>query len=734
MRARQRPKGAWLVTLLAVAAAHAVDAAEPETAPAKAATPAKQTTQPPATTLTITGKRQAQQTLIDRKVYKVADEPGLGTASAAEVLNTLPSVDVDIDGNLSLRGDRKVLVLIDGKPSAQLSGSGAGDGLQNFPASMIERIEVMTTPPAQYRSEGTGGVINIITKKASAGTSGAGLQASLGSRLRHVFGVNGNLSTGSVSMNGGLGLRRDVRQRIVDSTLNTPGPAGAGWLAATQHFDERARRVLPSARGSVSWPATATQTFDADFNARIRSGERFFDQANDTRGAGSGLQSSTTRHSDGHEAVLATDQTLRWRWAAADAANTFDLSVHRSADIEREHYTYANKSTAPSVGTSADHLSINHDLNTLDWAADAMHALDNGSQLRAGLALTQDEHAFFNSGDTVDGVSGQPVPNPNITNRFEHSGRITAAYLSWQHSLDWATLVAGLRGEHTITDGWQVTTGERHHHDFSGLYPSLRAEHWLDAKTSLSLGYSRRVSRPDPESLNPFIDYQDTHNLRAGNPNLLPQETEALELRCRREAGSWNVDLTGYARNHHNSVTDIVQVLSADVSLATKANLPRNRTRGLEFTLDGSLAPQWSGRLSGNAYSSEIDATALGTPGLRSTSGLNLKATLDYKPGAADTAQVNLSRNDRRLTPQGNIAPTTVVNLGLRHQADAQTAWVLTVSDLFNGQRQLRTLNTTTLGQTVLRSQPGRVIFFGLNLALGGGAKKGKGTGFEYDQ
>jgi hypothetical protein len=81
-----------------LAAAHAVDAAEPETAPAKAATPAKPTAQPPATTLTITGKRQAQQTLIDRKVYKVADEPGVGTASAAEVLNTLPSVDVDIDG------------------------------------------------------------------------------------------------------------------------------------------------------------------------------------------------------------------------------------------------------------------------------------------------------------------------------------------------------------------------------------------------------------------------------------------------------------------------------------------------------------------------------------------------------------------------------------------------------------------------------------------------------------
>ncbi len=715
-----RALGALAASLIASAASAAAQADEPAKAP-------------PSATVTITGKVKAEQTLIDRKVYKVSGELTAGTASAADVLNTLPSVEVDIDGNLALRGDRNVLILVDGKPSAQLTGSGAGDALLQFPASMIERIEVMTTPPAQYRAEGTGGLINIVTKKTRPGGPSASAQASLGSQRRYVLGLSGNATRGSLLVSGGVGLRRDQRRRIIDSTLVTPNPAGSGSLTATQRFDESARRFLPSARGSLSWQASTAQTIEADFNARGRSGERFFDQGNSTLGSDGSALSTTTRHSDGHEAALATEQTLRWHWAT-EGASTLELSWHRTADIEREHYTYADRSIVPAPGTSASHLGLNHDLDTVDWAADYAHTLDDGAQLKFGIALTQDRDAFFNTGDTVDPVSGLAVSDPNVTNRFEYSGCIDALYASWQQSLAWASVVAGLRTEHTVSDGWQVTTGEHDHQDLSGWYPSLRVEHWLDTQASVSLGYSKRLSRPDPEWLNPFIDYQDIHNLRAGNPLLRPQETQALELRYRREANAWNFDLTGYARNYRNSVTDIVQVLSADVALATKANLPYNRTRGVEFTAEGTATPRWGYRLSGNAYSSEIDATALGEPGLKSTTGLNLKATLDYKPTVTDVAQFNLSRVGRRLTPQGSIASTTVVNLGIRHQVDANSSVVATLSDLFNGQRQLRTLDTPALQQTYLRTQRGQVFFVGFAITLGGGTKKGHSGAFEYDE
>ena len=711
------------VCVAALAATTTVSAAEPEAGT------------PPGTPQNVTVQRKVrpQQTLIDRKVFKVSDELAAGTASAAEMLNTLPSVEVDPDGNLSLRGDRNVLILIDGKPSAQFTGAGAGDALLQFPASMIERVEVMTTPPAQYRAEGTGGVINIVTKKGGQGAPGGSAQASLGSTQRSVLGLSGNGGWGSVNLSGGLGLRHDVRRRTIDNTLGTPGADGIGSLTAHQHLDETAHRLLPSVRGALSWQLGPTQSLDADFNERLRSGQRYFDQSTQTTAPADVLQAASTRHSDGRERDVGAEQSLRWHGASADAASSLDLGWHHTFDLEREHYTYLNRSIVPPATLpTTDHLATNHDLGTAEWGADYQHTLASGVQWKLGLALTQDRDVFFDSGDTVDPFSGAAVTNPDITSRYEHRARVDAVYTSWQHSLEWASLVAGLRTEHTSTEGLQVTTGQRDHQDFRGWYPSLRAEHWIDSQASLSLGYGKRLSRPDPEWLNPFIDHQDIHNLRAGNPSLRPQETQAWELRYGREAAALNFDATAYVRNYRNSVTDVVQVLSADVALATKTNLAHNRTRGIEFSLDGSMGVHWGYRLSGDVYTSQIDATAMGVSGLRSASGLNMKGTLDFKPTATDAAQLNVSHVGRRLTAQGSMAPTTVVNVGFRHQINSQTAIVSTLSDIFNGQRQERSLVTPTLSQTYLRTQPGRVLFVGVSFTFGGGPKKGK-AGFDYD-
>ena len=142
--------------------------------------------------LVVTGKSGPVQSLIDRKVYAVTTNLQATTGTAAELLNDVPSVAVDADGNVTLRGDADVTILIDGKPSAQFSGATRGLSLLQFPASDIERIEVLTSPPAQFKAEGSAGVINIITRKSrKAGLSGSG-QLSAGDHGRFVLGLNGN--------------------------------------------------------------------------------------------------------------------------------------------------------------------------------------------------------------------------------------------------------------------------------------------------------------------------------------------------------------------------------------------------------------------------------------------------------------------------------------------------------------------------------------------------------------
>jgi outer membrane receptor protein involved in Fe transport len=267
----------------------------------------------------------------------------------------------------------------------------------------------------------------------------------------------------------------------------------------------------------------------------------------------------------------------------------------------------------------------------------------------------------------------------------------------------------------------------------SGLYPSLNLERPLDAQATLSFGYSRRLARPNPDDLDPYIDRHDSQNLQGGNPNLLPQQSQSLEAGYRVEAEKQTYGVSAYLRRFTNSFTDLTTLAGPGVLLTTKANLPSSKAGGFEFNTDGPLARTLSYRLAGNLFYSQVDATALGASGLASTTGLNLKASLDYRPTAIDTAQLSATRADKRLTAQGYIAAINLLNLGYKRQLSPDLTLVATVSDLFNGQRQVRTVNTTTLTETYERDQAGRIAYIGLVYTLGA-QKKSKSAAFEYDQ
>jgi outer membrane receptor protein involved in Fe transport len=280
---------------------------------------------------------------------------------------------------------------------------------------------------------------------------------------------------------------------------------------------------------------------------------------------------------------------------------------------------------------------------------------------------------------------------------------------------------------HLLTSG--LTTGQ----SYAGAYPSLHVDRALSDTQTISFGASRRISRPDPSALNPYVDRQDTQNLRAGNPNLLPQDTQSYEAGYSVETREQSYALTAYFRRNHNSVTDLTKVVSADVVEATKVNLPKNDSGGLEFTSNGRLNAQIHYGLSGNLFYSQIDATALGAPGLQSTVGLNAKVNLDYRPTAADTGQIALTRSDKRLTPQGHVDAINLVNLGYKRQLRSDLAAVATISDVFNGQTLIRRVNTPGLIDTYERHVGGRICYLGLVYTFGS-KSGGDAESFDFDQ
>jgi outer membrane receptor protein involved in Fe transport len=713
--------GLQAVTL--VVACQAVNAADP---PSPAPTP-------PLESVVVTTQKLAVETLIDRKVYSVTADVQATFGSVGDVLTAIPSVDVDPDGKVSLRGDSNVLILIDGKPSTQFSGSAAGDNLQSIPAKDIERIEVLTTPPAQYKADGAAGVINIITrKKRPEGVAGL-LQGSLGSGGRSVVGADASYSSARLTASVTGGFRHDYRQRRLDSDVHALGTPAAQPLESNSFLNERVRRQVPTVAVKTEYAFDDQQSVSGSVDWMQRGGLRTYTQLNDSSTPSGTLTSSSRRLSAGHDPETDYDERLGYSRKLTRPGEQIAISLHRSTSHQREHYDYTDDSFFPAAATSYSNLNLLEDHATTELGMDYALPFSKMRSLKLGYAFEQDDFRNGNAGNNVDPVTGIQTVDPNVTNNFKFRQQINAGYASYQETIGNWNWLTGLRAELTHTDVQQLTDNISNSGSYLRIYPSVHVDRILSDETTLSFGASRRVTRPDPSYLNPYLDHEYTPNLRAGNANLQPEYTQSYEIGYGFEGRGLAYQVTGYYRRNRNSVTDVTEYLGNGVSLTTKTNLPQDDSAGLEFTSNGHILPKLAYSVSGNLFYSQIDATALGVGGLKSTTGVNAKLKLDYRPTSADSVQLTVTRTDKRLTPQGFLSAINIVNVGYKRQVKPGLTAIATLSDIFNGQRYERFESTPTFTGDYLRAVQGRVVYIGLIYSLGS-AKTDKQAGFEYDQ
>ena len=687
----------------------------------------------PMETVVVQGQKLNVETKIDRKVYSVPEDAQGTLGTLSDILNVIPSVDVDPDGILSLRGDTNVLVLIDGKPATQLQGGNAGDVLQSIPASDIERIEVLTTPPAEFKAEGAAGVINVITRKRGARESAAAsLTGSLGSGGRWLVGGNGSYGSKRFTASVSAGFREDYRERTIHSSVIGPDPVTGQVLESQSHADQIIRRNVPSVAFSTKYDPNDRQSVAVSGSWLSHGGLRTYTQYDVSALESGTVTSSTRRLTSGHDPEDDYDAKMQFTQKLSKPGETLDFSVHRSISHQHEHYDYIDDSYVPPAPTSYSNLSFTEDHGITEAGIDYARPLSKTQSLKLGYAFEQDDYGFSNVGAAVDPVTGMEMIDPTLTNQFRFQQRIHAVYLSEQGSVGAWNWLAGVRGEWTSNEALQVTDNISTPHRYTDLFPSLHLDRTLSDRSTLSVGASRRITRPNPIYLNPYVDREYPPNLSAGNPNLRPQFTQSFELGYGYEHGDASYGLTAYYRRNTDSMTDVTEYLGNGFTLTTKTNLPRNDSAGLEFSANGHLLPKLIYSLSGNAFYNQIDASQLGFPGLRSTTGLNVKAKLDWHPTVADSAQIIFTRTDKRLTPQGTVSATDILNLGYKHTLSAALSAVATVSDVFNGQHYQRNASTPTLTQVYERSVLGRVAWFGLTYTVGV-TKKDKEPNFEYD-
>ena len=705
------------VLLLAATAVLSPCLVQAQTAPAAPA-PAKPAEAATAVEgVVITSDSTAMRTSIDRRSYSVANDLTAKTGSIADALRNIPSVEVDPQGNVSLRGDPNVTIMIDGKPSSMFNGDGKADALQQMPADQIDRVEVMTNPSAAYRPDGTAGIINLITKpNRKPGMTGS-FKLNVGPDGRYNTGVTGNLVRGKLTLTGDASYRydnqmfRSVDERDTNSTMS-PG----AHILQDSTFENKGGAV--SLRGGADYNLTPKD--------RLSGEVRYRGMDYDIDGRDVFTTFSPAPGIEGPSYVRASDADMKrkngavsgdWRHQFKGAEH--ELAAHLEYEVTdfsrdtrafTDHNIYADR--YETVGFGADQDRVNFKL-------DYTRPMGGEATLKAGLDLEATDNDYDNHGASGPTRDDQSVDDYR-TNRFLYDQDVYAAYVTYERPFGDFTVLGGLRAEQVEIRTDQVTSAQKDDNSYFHVYPSLHLGYTLSQTQTLTANYSRRVQRPQVQDLNPYPVYIDPSNLRAGNPDLKPQITDSYELGWQYRKGPASYLATAYYRESRDGVADVVRDLG-DATLTTRENLAKSRSGGLELVANGKLTPKLSYNVSGNAYWNEIQSTIPGAIGSRDMTTLSGRASLSWQATPKDFFQLNGFTSGKRLAPQGYREPLQMLNLGYRRKVNDKLNLVVTANDVLKSFQDTTVIDTPILRERIDRMPKVRAVFVGFTYAFGGG-------------
>jgi len=679
-------------------------------------------------------RAKSQQFLnsIDRKVYNVGKEISSTAGSAGDLLQNVPSVDVDIDGNVSLRGSENVLILINGRSSA-LMGRSRAEVLQQLPASEIEKIEVITNPSAKYKPDGTAGIINIALKQKRAGGLSGTVNASGGDQGRYNAGASLNYHPGAWNLSGSISVRQDDRPRVASDVRVITDPVSGAVIRADKHTVEESRPFTRIARAGFDYaPDKENQLgLNASYNRRT-----FHRLATDRNLVASGAGAVTsdydrTRDDPEYEQDVEAAGTYRHTFAEDHELN---LELKHSRTDEQESNHYADFFRTPVQAPTFDNNRIKNTADTTEAILEYIRPLGAGARLEAGYNLTDEQFTADFLRQVLDPVTGRFVTDPTKTSLFRHDRTVHAFYATYTRAFGAFGFMAGLRPEFTRGRSRLLGTGTTVPNDYGRAYPTLHLAYHLTDRHEFQLNYSHRVRRPETDDLNPFTEVTDPFTLRSGNPHLRPEDIHSIEGGYGYHQGSTSLTATLYDRRIYHGFTNVTSDLGGGVLLTTHANLATSNAAGLELTAGTELGSLVTLNFSSNTFHNTIDASNLGFSAGKSDLSWLAKLGVTFHLPRETQLQLNANYSSARLTPQGERRPTWVANLGLRHDFwRKRAAIVFTASDLFNSLKERVVLDTPLLREELTRRRSARIIYVGLLYNFGQPAKRTKDDPLKFD-
>lgn len=600
----------------------------------------------------ITAQKDIVSYAIDRRIYDVSKDLSSVGSSALDVLSNVPSVSVDIEGNISLRGSGNVQILIDGKPSSLL-GFDRGSALEQIPADNIERIEVITNPSAKFDPDGVAGIINIVLKKNTMLGYGAILNANIGTADKYNGSVNLNLRTDNFNSTIGYSFRAFSMRGNTDATRTSFIPDSA-FLSQNQNFLRRGN--FQRFQFSSEWTPNLKNSLV--FNANLGFFARKMSDSTSYMFLISQFPISQAyyRKNNSNGDNFSYDLNVFYKYLFDRRDKEFNSNIMYMSFKGNDDNLY-NEFHPEISGSDTFFIKQNNKINYINdnftLEMNFVNPLDIG-KLDLGVKLNirkiDIDYSFF----SWDINKESWIANDTSSNKFGYNENILASYLTYSGKLHNFGYQFGFRVEQTFTNSDQKTTNEQFKNNYLNLFPTIHLSYQMHPLSNLMFSYTRRINRPQSMFLNPFKDYSDPQNISQGNPYLKPEFANSFEISNLTYLGKNSLNLTIFYRYTTDIISRITRLdTSNQFTLTTYENLNKSKSIGFEAILNSFILNFWKINLNFSYF--YLDINGIPTYGIpsRNSKSWNIKLNSIINLTKNFDIQLNLSYDSPVVTTGG---------------------------------------------------------------------------------
>ncbi|QRM90077.1 TonB-dependent receptor [Lacinutrix sp. WUR7] len=647
----------------------------------------------------IIAERTTVEIKLDKKIYNVGKDLTVRGGTVSDVLDNVPSVAVDVEGNVSLRGQENVRILINGKPSG-LVGLNSTEALRQLPAESIEKVEVITSPSARYDSEGTAGIINIILRRSKLQGLNGAITANAG--YNPSAGISGNINYRTGNVNIFNTTAYNYRESPGNSFTNTTYKDSGNRIKESKDY-ERIRKGFNTNLG-LEWYINDS--------ASLTTSLFYSDNNNESNTTNSLLQydinNALTSTSSRFDPELEDDKTIQY---AANFTKNFETSGHKlTFDFQYEDSTEDENSLVEVNNILTEKVGTLEDQERILVQGDYVLPIGEKAQFELGYRgnfnnLTTDyEVALLDDTDTF-------YVDNTLSNILNYKEYINAVYTQYGSKHGKFSYLLGLRLENTRITIDQPSSYDYSKKDYTGLFPTVNLNYELSDAENVTLGYSRRLRRPRSRYINPFPSRSSVSSVFQGNPDLDPSYSGTFDLGYLNRFGKVTLNTSAYyqhATDVFNFISfdtgETVNVDGEDVSIIqrTPINLATEDRYGFEFTLMYRASRKFNTSANFNVFKSKTEGVDpngadLGNENTSWYARLNTKYTLPADIEWQTSMNYSGPSEDAQNKREGVFSTNIAFSKDLFKD---KASIAFNISDLFNSRKRTMETNTDTFFST----------------------------------